>query len=271
MPIPYAKIEKVVNAYHSGRFTDELIKQYENAYKKPISEIISHFEKLLHKRKYCISEMIITDLRKLIKNADKLSEAEKQTYIEANNNQDFLCIISSAQRRVSAFDDDKEARSIRGAIKKLEDSDLSRRRSDIIFKDMEAKGLGKYAPSTQTFSSNLVTMQDYKNNFLDVYARIIHDFSTKPRDVHTMPETGLDLEWFYTSVCEEKIIVQQAKNKQPSCKFNEPIILNQNKLVEMMHLYINIKHGYKLKEYPSVESKFWLGIFKLLRISARIS
>lgn len=213
--------------------------------------------------------MYITDLRKLIKNADSLSDSEKKLYIEANMNYEFTEIIQLAKMKVEEYDADKANRSVRGAIAELENQTRTLQRSNIIFQDMAEKGYCEYNSESSTMTSDLGKMLEYTNDGSHIYARIIHEFIEKPRDVHTMPEANPVQEWFHVSICNGNIVIQPSIQKKPSCIITETISLDKAELIDMLQLYSAIKQGYKLKSYPTSNAKYWLGIFKLLRFSTK--
>lgn len=266
MAFSFNKLQQIVKFYEWGQLDDDYIKAYEDHYKKPIDEIIKDFKIVIDRHNHDIFNMKITDLRKLLKTHNQLSDEEKQKYVSASRNLEFEYLLQAAKRRVEEFDADKPNRQYRGAVKRLEDSVRSAKYHAIIGEDLANKGLATYSPGI--VSSDLMTLMEYKGTYGDVLARIHHDFKEKPRDVHTMPEAGFGSDYFHVSSDGEKIFISQA-TKKPYLEISETVTLNEAQITQAMDLYRKLKHGSTCKQQPDAETSYWLGILKYLRISAR--
>lgn len=270
MKISINKLKETLNHLYSVSHDPIRKKAYEEHYNKSIAELIEIYEKQLFLYNHSVAHMTITDLRNFIKEANTLPDSEKKVYLSCNPNCDFDTILKIAQRKVYEYDADKKNRKIRGEIRHIEDTLRRQERSAAIAKDMDKRGLGKYDSETHSFSSDLFTMLQYKGNYGDVYARILHEFKEKPRNVHTMPETGFKEMWFFVSSDGNHIIISQS-SKKDSLKIPASFTLNASLITQMMDLYKQLKPKYSnpLTEEPNLETNCWLGILKLLRISAK--
>ncbi|SEW20158.1 hypothetical protein [[Clostridium] fimetarium] len=266
MKAQYGKMEEIIRRYRGGLMRTETIKAYEEANKKTMEDIIMKMEAFLDLKNHVISAMKIGDLKKIIKNQDALAEEEKLKYININKCKDYDTFIRIASERVEEFDAERDNRHVRGEICRIQNRQRLAKRSELNWVDMDAKGIGEYDKETESFASgNFLGMLNYRASGGEEWRRMLKEFQENPRDVHTMPETGYEIEWFHVASDGEKVTIMQAK-KKPFKVISTPMVLNESKLSLMVALYRNVKHGVKFKENPDSEMEYWLGIFKLLRV-----
>lgn len=93
---------------------------------------------------------------------------------------------------------------------------------------------------------------------------VLYSFKENPRDVHTVPTDKRKPLWFHVSVKNDYLIVNKAKDKQPSSQIKQERKLEQKEFAPMLDLY------FKRQEGISVSSKateityhqvYWYGIF----------
>jgi hypothetical protein len=243
----------------------EEIKEYEDATGMPMEEIVSRLEAIFEQKDYTVRTMTITELKKIVKHPEKVSEADRLKY-EKYNGCNFEMVITLAEARTAAFDNDRENRQKRGLEQRIRREIALAKKAHVSSMAMAAMGIGEYDEETGVFASDdFIGMMAYGSSATAIWDRLLAELSSAERNIHMMPEVGKGEEYFHVSVGENRQLVIAQSSKKPYRIIPEPIFLLEKDCGSMYELYRDIRNGYEVDELAE-NAEFWLGIFKYFRM-----
>lgn len=256
------RISNFVQRYRANEMNEQEITEIETQTGKTAEEYVRELEELLEKVKYSLATMTITELRGIIKKPDGIPQIEKNHYVSYNNLSTYEQFIAAAQQRVDEFDGDK-ARMARRAVAKAKSYARDAKKALIINADMEQLGIAK-KEGEGVWQMDFGKWLQYRDSKGKVYAMLYANIKRNPRNMHTMPETGMEQKWFFVTVKNETIRAGRAQKKTPSLITKE-IELDPDKTAEMHDLYQMLRRGYRLQRELTLEEEVWLGVLKFTR------
>lgn len=101
-----------------------------------------------------------------------------------------------------------------------------------------------------------------------VYDRIVKEFASNSRDVHTVPTTAREPKWFHVFVEKGMLHVEAAHINQPGCRVKKRS-LQEKECDTMLEIYHKRCAGYNVSKeaHESTYSQvYWYGIFAELKL-----
>ena len=101
-----------------------------------------------------------------------------------------------------------------------------------------------------------------------MYDKIVKEFSSRPRDVHTVPTTAKKPVWFYVFVEKSTVYVEGGHNNTPKSNVKKRP-LKKEEYNSMLELYHKRQNGHSVsgEAHNSSHSQvYWYGIFAELKL-----
>lgn len=102
-----AEKKRFLKDYYAGRFSASVIENFDKTHSTSVKEIVEMFEWEMNIRKYDISSMTITEIKKMIKNQKKLTDGQISLY-EKYSECTFPEVLQIGEERILKFEERKE-------------------------------------------------------------------------------------------------------------------------------------------------------------------
>lgn len=101
-----------------------------------------------------------------------------------------------------------------------------------------------------------------------MYDKIVKEFSSRPRDVHTVPMVAREPKWFHVFVEKGTVYVESAHSNQPKCSVKKRSLQKKecNTMLELYHKRRAGRNVSKEAQEATYSQVYWYGIFAELKL-----
>lgn len=103
----------------------------------------------------------------------------------------------------------------------------------------------------------------------ELWNKILQDLESNPRDLQTIPLRGNGI-WFYASIRENVIVVENARTHKPSSNLAAPRTITQREFERMYPIYIRRRHGEQVSNEARRASRNQVYIYSIFANCGRI-